>query len=157
LLPKSVEELDEIKEIAKSMVKKRALVSSGAVLIPAPGVDIAADVALLLELLPGINRKFGLTPEQIDELDPQLKALMYGIIKKVGSTLVGKVVTEKLISVTLQKVAGRMVAKQLVKYIPFFGQALAAALSGGAMIIVGNSHIDDCYDIAFSAIKARST
>ncbi len=152
MLPKSLEQLDSIRASCRTMVKKRALASSGAVLVPVPGVDIAADVAMLLELLPAVNRKFGLTPEQIDELDPQLKSLLYGIIKKTGSTLVGQLITKQLILAALKKVGVRMAAKQILKYIPFAGQAAAAALSGAAMMYVGNAHVDECYEVAKKAL-----
>ena len=155
MLPKSLEQLDLIRAFCRTMVKKRALASSGAVLVPVPGVDIAADVAMLLELLPAVNRKFGLTPEQIDELDPQLKSLLYGIIKKTGSTLVGQLITKQLILAALKKVGVRMAAKQILKYIPFAGQAAAAALSGAAMMYVGNAHVDECYEVAKKALDKR--
>lgn len=153
MIARSLKELDSIRADCRTMVKKRAFASSGAVFIPVPGVDIAADVTLLLELLPAVNRKFGLTPEQIDELNPQLKSLLYGIIKKTGSTLVGQLITKQLILVALKKVGVRMVAKQVLKYIPFAGQAAAAVLSGAAMMYVGNIHVDECYEVAKKALN----
>ena len=137
------------------MVKTRALASSGAVLVPVPGLDIAADVSMLLELLPSVNRKFGLTPEQIDELNPQLKSILYGVIKKTGATLVGQLITQQLILAALKKVGIRMAAKQVLKYIPFAGQAAAAALSAAAMMYVGNAHVDECYEVAKRALEPK--
>ena len=93
----SIEELDAVRLRCKSMVKKRALASSGMVLVPLPGVDIAADVGLLLELLPAINRQFGLTPEQINRLDPQFKSFLYGVIKTTGSRVIGQMVTKQVV------------------------------------------------------------
>lgn len=150
MLPKSIEELEKIRTSCKTMVKKRAAVSGGAVLIPIPGADIAADISMLLELIPTINRKFGLTPEQIDELDIRHKALILEMIKKVGADLVGRIITKKLVMAALKKVGVRMAAKQVLKYIPFAGQAAAVALSVAAMMYVGNSHVDECFDIAKS-------
>jgi uncharacterized protein (DUF697 family) len=66
---KTISELDRIREECKSMVNKRASASAAAAVIPVPGADIGADVAIMLELLPAINRKFGLSPEQLDGLD----------------------------------------------------------------------------------------
>ena len=50
-------------------------VSAGAELVPVPlpGLDVAADVALLTQLIPAINREFGLTPAQIEALSPTTK------------------------------------------------------------------------------------
>lgn len=129
--------------------------SAGGTLVPVPGLDIAADVGLLLELLPAVNRKFGLTPDQIDELHLKLKVLIYGIIKKVGSDLAGKIITKQLVIAVLKKVGIRMAAKQILKYVPLAGQAAAAALSYAAMMYVGNAHVDECYEIAKAAIDGK--
>lgn len=152
MLPNSVEELEKIRTSCRTMVKKRAAASGGVALIPVPGADIAADVGMLMELLPAINRKFGLTPEQISELDTKHKALVYAAIKKVGTDLVGKIVTKQLVLAVLKKVGVRMAAKQVLKYVPLAGQAAAAALSFAAMMYVGNSHIDECFEIAKGAM-----
>lgn len=153
MLPKTIEELEQIRTSCKAMVKKRAVASGGAVLVPVPGVDIAADIGMLVELIPAINRKFGLTPEQIDELDPKRKAIVLALIKKVGSDLVGKLVTKQLVAAALKKVGIRMAAKQILKYIPFAGQAAAAALSYAAMMYVGNSHVDECFEVVKGTLK----
>jgi hypothetical protein len=152
-LPASVAELDKVRASCKAMVKRRAATSGGMSLIPIPGVDIAGDVAMLLQLIPAINQKFGLTPEQIEELDTRHKVLIYAMAKKVGSDLVGRAVTKRLVMAALKKVAGRMAAKQVLKYVPFAGQAAAAALSVAAMMYLGNAHVDACYEIAGEAIK----
>ena len=152
-LPKPVAELDKIRASCKAMVKRRAATSGGMALIPIPGVDIAGDVGMLLQLIPAINQKFGLTPEQIEELDTHHKVLIYAMAKKVGADLVGRAVTQRLVVAALKKVAGRMAAKQVLKYIPFAGQAAAAALSVAAMMYLGNAHVDACHEIAGEAIR----
>ncbi len=153
MLPKSLTELDRIRASCKTMVRRRAATSGGMSLIPIPGVDIAGDVGLLLQLIPAINQKFGLTPEQIDELDPRHKVLIYAMLKKVGSDLAGRAITKQLAVAALRKVGVRLATKQVLKYVPFAGQAAAVALSVTAMMYLGNSHIDACYEIARGAIK----
>lgn len=153
LMPRSVAELDRVRAACKSMVRRRAATSGGMSLVPLPGIDIAGDVALLLELIPAINRKFGLTPEQIEELDSHRQVLIYAMLKKVGSDLAGRAITKKLVLLALKKVSTRLATRQVLKYIPFAGQAAAAALSVTAMLYLGNSHIDACYEIARGTIK----
>ncbi|MDA8259444.1 MAG: hypothetical protein M0Z99_28030 [Betaproteobacteria bacterium] len=153
MLPKTLTELDKIRASCKTMVRRRAATSGGMSLIPIPGVDIAGDVGLLLQLIPAINRKFGLTPEQIEELDPRHKVLIYAMLKKVGSDLAGRAITKQLAVAALRKVGVRLATKQVLKYVPFAGQAAAVALSVTAMMYLGNSHIDACYEIARGAIK----
>jgi uncharacterized protein (DUF697 family) len=151
--PKSVKALEKIRTSCRTMVNRRAVASGGSALIPVPGIDIAVDVGMLLDLIPAINRKFGLTPEQLDELDPKHKAHVYKMIQTISATLVGVVITERLVVAALKKVGIRMAVKQVAKYIPFAGQAVAAALSFAAMRYVGNSHVDECFAIAKAAIR----
>jgi len=153
MLPKTLTELDRIRASCKAMVRRRAATSGGMSLIPIPGVDIAGDVGLLLQLIPAINQKFGLTPEQIEELDPRHKVLVYAMLKKVGSDLAGRAITKRLAVAAMKKVGLRLATKQVLKYVPFAGQAAAVALSVTAMMYLGNSHIDACYEIARGAIK----
>ena len=153
MLPGSIEELDRLRASCKAMVRRRAATSGGMALIPIPGVDIAGDIGMLLELIPAINRKFGLTPEQIDELDPRHKLLIYAMLKKVGSDLAGRTITRQLAVAALKKVGMRLATKQVLKYIPFAGQAAAVALSVTAMLYLGNSHVDACYEIAKGSLK----
>lgn len=154
-LPRDAKKLEQVRAECRKMVLGRAATSAGASVIPLPGLDIAADVGLLLKLLPAINRKFGLAPEQIEHLDPQRKALVYSLIKKGGKTLVGRIITKELIVVVLKRVGVQMTAKQAAKYVPIAGQVASAFLGFGAMMYIGASHIDDCYRIAQASLDER--
>jgi uncharacterized protein (DUF697 family) len=153
VIPKTISELDRIREECKSMVNKRASTSAVAAVIPVPGADIGADVAIMLELLPAINRKFGLTPEQIDGLDVAIKGKILVIISSIGSQLVGKIITKQTVMLLLKKIGTRVAVKQVTKFIPFVGQAVSAGISFGAMKYLGNSHIDECYDVCKRIIQ----
>lgn len=157
MLANTISELDQIREECRSMVTKRASASAVAAIVPVPGADIGADVAIMLELLPTINRKFGLTPEQIDQLDAETKKIILVLITSVGSELVGKTITKKLVTNLLKKMGARIATKQVTKYIPFIGQAVSASISFGAMKYLGNSHIDECYSIAKRYIENNKT
>ena len=147
-LPRTIEELNALRDECRSMVTKRAGLSAGAAVIPIPGADIGADVALLLDMIPAINRKFGLTPDQIDHLDPQVKRIILVAITSVGSELIGRMVTKPVILQVLKRIGIRVTTKTVAKFIPFLGQALAATISFAAMRMVGNAHVDDCYEVA---------
>jgi uncharacterized protein (DUF697 family) len=152
MLPKTLDELDRVRASCKAMVRRRAATSGGMALIPIPGVDIAGDVGLLLQMIPAINQKFGLTPGQIEELDPRHKVLIYAMLKQVGGSMVGKAITKALVA-ALKQVGVKLSARQVLKYVPFAGQAAAVALSVTAMMYLGNSHIDACYEVAKGAIR----
>ena len=143
-LPRSHGELDAVARRCRAMVSKRALASAGAVLVPLPGADIAADIALLTELIPAINREFGLTPDQIGALSPRMKALVYKAIVAFGGAMVGRLVTRELVMHALLKVGVRVTTKTAARLVPIAGQAVSAGLSYSAMRFVGESHVRDC-------------
>src|SRR5215510_15696216 len=140
-LPRSHAELDEVVRRCRRMVTRRALASAGAVLVPLPGVDLAADIALLTQLIPAINREFGLTPDQIEVLSPRLKVLVYKAIVAFGGAMVGRVVTRNLILRALAAVGMRVTTATAARLVPIAGQAVAAGLSFTAMRLVGTPHI----------------
>lgn len=142
----SIEELNRVRDECKSMVTKRSLASAAAAAVPVPAADVGADIAILAELLPAINRRFGLTPEQVDTLDPQLKAKLAVIITSLGSGLIGSVITKEAIVAVFKKVGVRVATKSVAKYIPLIGTAIASTVSFGAMKWMGNAHVDDCYE-----------
>lgn len=148
MLPRDARKLEQVRKECRKMVLGRAATSAGVSVIPLPGLDIAADIGLLMKLLPAINRKFGLTPEQIEDLDPARKALVYSLIKRGGRSLVGRVITKELVVAVLKRVGIQMTAKQAAKYVPFAGQVASAFLGFGAMMYIGASHVDECYRIA---------
>lgn len=156
MLATTRQELEQLRNECRSMVNNSALLSRGAAIIPVPGVDIASDVGLLLELLPKISRRFGLSPKQIEQLDSQTKIVIANLIIRLGTQLVGQVLTKQLIMQILKKVGIRMTAKQVVKYIPFAGQAAAAGLSFAAMQYVGNCHVDECYEVVKGVIEKKA-
>jgi uncharacterized protein (DUF697 family) len=157
VIPKTVSELNRIKEECRSMVNKRASASAAAAVVPVPGADVGADIVIMMELLPAINKKFGLSPEQLDQLDSVVKGRIAVIISSIGSELVGKYITKQTVTMLLKKVGAKIAVKQVAKYVPFVGQAVSAGISFGAMKYLGNSHIDECYEVCRRIIEARES
>ena len=148
----ALRQLDSIRDTCRRMVMRRATMSAGAAIVPIPGLDIGTDVAILLQLLPKINEHFGLSPEQIDGLDVDTKRVVMMFVSTVGSNIVGRLITRDLVIKILTKMGVRVTTKGVVKFVPFVGQAVSAGISFGAMRLLGNRHIDDCYEIARRAL-----
>ena len=55
--PENMEELERIKTECMQLVNKRAVLSGAAAVIPLPGVDISADITIMVELLTEINKR----------------------------------------------------------------------------------------------------
>jgi len=149
------DEIEQARNDCRTMVNRRALVSGAAVLVPLPGSDLLADVGMLMQLLPRINRRFGLSPEQVEELSPELKIIAFDLAKRLGSTLIGKVVTANLVTSLVTKMGVRMGVKSVARFVPLVGQAAAAAISISAMRYIGNQHVEACYQLARQLVTKR--
>lgn len=155
MLPRTLEELDALRDECKAMVTKRAGLSAGAAVLPIPGLDLGTDIALLIELIPAINQKFGLGAEQVRGLDPKLQRIVLVGATSLGNNLIGKWVTQQLVMQMLQRLGIRVATKTAAKFVPILGQALAASISFGAMKLLGNAHVEDCYKVARQALLAQ--
>jgi hypothetical protein len=153
---KTVQELEKVRAKAKSMVTRRAGVGAIASGIPFLGgiVGAGADVINLTTLLPAINKEFGLDPEQIDALNEQQKQVVAVIVERIGSLVIGKVVTKQLVMMVLKRVGVQVTAKAAAGAVPLIGQGVAVSLSFGTLKYLGNSHVDDCYAVVKELIES---
>ncbi|AVI62518.1 hypothetical protein [Halomonas sp. GFAJ-1] len=149
----SREELEAVKKACHAMVTKSSGLSAGSAMIPIPGLDIGSDVAILMRLIPKINEKFGLSPEQIDGMDTESKLFVMTAISNTGSKMAGKYITKKLIVMLLSKMGVKVASKGVAKFVPLVGSAVAGSISFTAMKYMGNSHIEDCYEIALATLE----
>lgn len=155
LVPATRRDIAQIAGECRKLVTRRALISAGASVVPLPGVDVAVDVTVLLRMIEQINQRFGLSPQQIDELAPQRRLFAYKAAMGVGSALIGRMVTRELVIKLLKTVGVRLSVKQASKYVPFAGQAVAASLSFAALKALGDRHVEDCVQVAETLIDIR--
>jgi uncharacterized protein (DUF697 family) len=133
------------------LMHKRALIAAAASTVPLPGLDWAVDAALLSRLIPQINARFGLTPEQIRQLGPRKREHLQKAINSIGSLLIGKTITRELILRAAQTIGVRLTAKQAAKYVPLAGTAVAALIGYSAVRYLGEQHLKECVQVALSA------
>ena len=136
---------------SRRLLNKRALVAAAASAVPVPGLDWAVDAALLSRLIPEINAEFGLSPEQIDRLEPKKRDQVQKAVSLVGSVLIGKLISKDLVIKAVQKVGVRLTTKQLARYVPFAGQIVSAAVGYTAIRYLGEEHMKDCIRVAQQA------
>lgn len=141
-------ELEAVAARCRRLVTKRALFAAGVSAVPVPGLDWLTDVGVLLELIPNINRAFGLTPEQIERLAPDRRVVVYKAISAGGSLLAGRLVTRDLVLHVLRAVGVRLTTQQAAKYVPLAGQAVSAALTFTALKYVCEQHIRQCLEVS---------
>ncbi|MGL4190966.1 MAG: GTPase [Sphaerotilus sulfidivorans] len=110
---------------------------------PIPGANIAVDISILMKLFKEIRDAYGLD-------DTRLSTLAQSALPVVGrlANQVTQFATEQGILMLLKSVAGRQAAKQLMSYIPFIGQAIAAGLGYAITSNAGTSYLEDCHELA---------
>lgn len=141
-------ELQALREECRALVRRRALVSAGAAVIPIPFFDVVVDAGVLLSLVPEISRRFGLAAEDIEKMPDEQRTRTWQQIRKRGSQLIGIVVTRAVVRRTFMTFAGRSVSRLLVRFVPLGGQIVAAGLGYFVLRKMAYQHIDDCYEVA---------
>ena len=136
---------------SRKLLNKRALVAAAASAVPLPGLDWAVDAAMLSRLIPEINQEFGLTPEQLDRLEPNKREQVQKAVAMVGSVLIGKFISRDLLLKAATKIGVRLTTKQLAKYVPLAGQIVSAAVGYAAIRYFGEEHMKDCIRVAKQA------
>lgn len=143
--------LTEAVRDCRKILHRRSLIAAGASMVPIPGLDWAVDAALLSRLIPQINARFGLTPEQMARLGPSQRDQVQKAISGVGSVLIGKFISKELVLRAAKTVGMRLTTAQAAKYVPFAGQAVAAMVGYSAVRYLGEQHLKDCVQVALSA------
>jgi len=118
--------LEQIREECLELIKKRAYMSAGAAVIPVPFLDVLIDVGILSQLIPEINARFGLAPEQVSVFDPKTKQVQWDELRKRGVQFSGFVVARTAVKKSINNVAAKYITKQVTKFIPLGGQLIAA-------------------------------
>ena len=148
VVPGTESEIDAVVRQCRRLVTRRALVAAGVAVVPIPGIDWVTDIAVLVKLLPEINRAFGLTPEQVERLAPDRRIVVYKAISAGSGMLVGKLVTRELVMKLLRVVGVRLTTQQAAKYVPIAGQAVSSALTFSSLKFVAEQHIQQCVAVS---------
>jgi len=148
VVPDTPNEIEAVVRQCRRLVNKRALLAAGVAVVPIPGVDWVTDVAVLLRVIPEINRAFGLTPEQVERLAPDRRLAVYKAVSAGGGLLVGKLVTRELVIKLLKLVGVRLTTQQAAKYVPIAGSAVSALLTFSSLKFVCEQHIQQCVSVS---------
>jgi uncharacterized protein (DUF697 family) len=133
---------------SRKLLNKRAMVAAAASAVPVPGLDWMVDAAMLSKLIPEINKEFGLTPQQLDKLEPKKRDQVQKAVTMVGSVLIGKFISRDLVIKAATKIGVRLTTKQVAKYVPLAGQIVSAAVGYAAIRYFGEEHMKDCIRVA---------
>lgn len=141
-------DLEKVRKECQQLVKSRAKISAGAATIPVPFLDAAVDGALLTKLLPEISEKFGLIDNAKEAANLDSKDARFNSFKDSVLSFGGLVATRGIAKKTFQGFTGRMIGKQVAKYIPLGGTMVAATMSYMVFKKIAFNHIEECYKLA---------
>jgi uncharacterized protein (DUF697 family) len=148
VMPATGTEISQVRERCRGLVRKRAMVSAGVAAVPLPGVDVLSDLATFALLIEEINKAFGLTPAQVERLQPRLRIVVYEAAASIGGMLVGKIVTRQLVLRLFKKSGLKIAAKSVAKFVPFAGQIASAAIGYTLFQKMGYQHVEACVKVA---------
>jgi uncharacterized protein (DUF697 family) len=153
-MPAGGDEIARVREQCRALVKKRAAISAGVAAVPLPGVDILADLAAFATMVEEINMAFGLTPQQIERLQPRVRIVVYEAVASLGGMLVGKLITRGLVLRIFKKSGIKLAAKTVAKVVPLAGQVASAAIGFVLFRQMGYQHVDACVKVVQQVAKA---
>ena len=114
----SIAELDRVRDEARKLVTKRALVSAGASVVPVPGADLIVDANILTKLLPDISSRFGLSEKQVQALEPDRAKQVLLIAANLGNGVIGRSITRRVVTMLIRRVGARYASKSLLRFVP---------------------------------------
>ena len=158
-IPDSIDpalDLEIIRAECLELVQKRAYISAGAAVVPVPFLDVVIDVGILSQLIPEVNARFGLAPEQISVYDPETKQVHWHELRKRGVEFSGLVIARTAVKSSFNNIAAKVITKQVTKFIPLGGQIIAASLGYMVMKKVAAAHVEDCYSLAKNIQKKQN-
>lgn len=155
LIPDNPKQIEDTRERCRRLVRRRAAISAGVSAVPIPGVDVVSDLSMFKKLVDDVNAAFGLTPAQIDRLQPNHKLIAYKVAVGVGGTMVGKLVTKELLLQLFKRMGLRMATKSVTRFVPIAGQMASAAIGFAMFRKLGYEHVEACAKVAGELIAVR--
>lgn len=151
----SHEQIAAARRVSRAFVRRRARAAAVVAAVPIPGLDILVDAGLLVDVISRINRNFGLTPRQLDQLDTPRKLAAYRIIRRVGARFAGRVITVELVVRALAAIGINLGVEFAAKYLPIAGSVISSVLSYQVFRRLADAHIDECVQIAGELLEHR--
>lgn len=140
--------LKKKRKVATERIPLYAGLSAANGLNPIPGLDIAADITVLLKLGHEVAHIYGLTNEQFEYIKRLLgpKAIP-SLLAKIAQ-FAAKYLAKQGIIMLLKQIATRATAKQVAKWVPFVGPLIAAGIGWQATFMLGEQLVDEAEGLA---------
>jgi len=150
----SKEAIAEKIELAKKQVGLYSALAAVNAFNPIPGIDIAADIGILVKMGAEVAEIFGLTEDGFKFIKRLLGPNSIApLVAKIAQFAARYTATEGVI-VILKKFATSMATKEVAKYVPFLGQMVAAGIGWKATSMMGEQLVEDASGLASEILEA---
>lgn len=146
----SVEDVEAVRAECRRIVRRRAALSALSSFIPIPGIDLITDTAVLVNLIPEINVRFGLAETTIGPMSHARKVLAYRLLAAAGSMFASRAVTAGVVIGTLKLAGLRLTVMEATRLVPVAGQIVAAVIGYLTLTHIAGRHIDQCAELALT-------
>lgn len=155
LIPDNDNDIEQVRDRCRRLVRRRATIAAGFSALPLPGLDVVSDLSLFTRLVDEVNKEFGLSAEQIERLQPKFRLIAYEAAVGMGGMLVGRLVTRELLLRVFKKVGVKMASKTAAKLVPIAGSVVSAAIGFTVFRQLGYQHVEACAKVANKLMTAR--
>ena len=117
---------------------------------PLPGVDIAVDFGMIQMMFSDFRSIFGIDEEVVEKTLTMYEVAL-PIAQRFGVPAAKTIfnwATKEGLTMLLKKFGKEQLAKEIGKYIPVVGWALAAGLGYKMIVWAGEKYIDNCFEVA---------
>jgi GTP-binding protein EngB required for normal cell division/uncharacterized protein (DUF697 family) len=134
------------REASEKYIAYASLASAANAINPIPGADIAVDMSILIGLFKTLRDCYGLNDEILNKYStlPLVAPLANNILKYAR---------KEGILMILKQFAHKQVAKSVLKYVPIWGQGVAAGIGYKITSSAGKSYLDDCHQLAEQTLE----
>ena len=147
----SIKDLDEKKAICLGKLDYYAFAGAASGLIPIPGVDIAADITMIIKMFSSFREIFG--------IEDNVKTILYGIGTAAAREAIPiaenifEFATKEGVKILLKQFASKELKKSITKYIPIIGWVVSATAGYNIIKEIGVNYINDCYEVAKAELE----
>ncbi|MDT3982122.1 DUF697 domain-containing protein, partial [Staphylococcus ureilyticus] len=84
-IPTTNIELDERRQRAQAIVRKKSMLSSSVSIVPIPGLDFGVDIKLMRDIIEDVNKIYGLDHKQVNSMREDVKERIFTAAAIQGS------------------------------------------------------------------------
>ena len=149
--------LEEKRNLSEKLISKYSALSALNAVNPIPGLDVSVDISLLYKMSLDIQSIYGLNKEQMDYQSHLLKEDNSKLLIAKAVHFASRYVGKEALLLLLKKAGISLASKEVSKWIPFVGTAIAALIGYKLTSSIGNDMLNDAEEIAtetFEALKS---